>query len=179
MYHLKLNFLFIYIFMLFKMESFPSKYLFIFMWVWFFQSVGQRLIMECVNSEINLLKRDTTMNVYSRAGVEVLAYRPELTSLWFSFLSFFFSCESVGKGCFYMALILWLLKHNCPAWRMIHEKVRGKTSFGQLARHRLLVSIVNIWLLIVWKHCFRHWVPKGFCKKKCIFIFLTKNNFPK
>lgn len=28
--------------------------------------------MECVNSEINLLKRDARMNVYSRASIEVL-----------------------------------------------------------------------------------------------------------
>ncbi|XP_071337384.1 cilia- and flagella-associated protein 46 isoform X2 [Trachinotus anak] len=33
-------------------------------------SVGQSIIMECVNCEINLLKTETKMNVYSKASVE-------------------------------------------------------------------------------------------------------------
>ncbi|XP_044070722.1 cilia- and flagella-associated protein 46 isoform X2 [Siniperca chuatsi] len=33
-------------------------------------SVGQRIIMECVNCEINLLKREAKMNDYSKASVE-------------------------------------------------------------------------------------------------------------
>ncbi|XP_045926168.1 cilia- and flagella-associated protein 46 isoform X3 [Micropterus dolomieu] len=33
-------------------------------------SVGQRIIMECVNCEINLLKREATMDNYSKASVE-------------------------------------------------------------------------------------------------------------
>lgn len=40
----------------------------------FVQSAGQRIIMECVKSEVNLLKRDSMMNDYSRASMEVLTY---------------------------------------------------------------------------------------------------------
>ncbi|KAF0027185.1 hypothetical protein F2P81_019926 [Scophthalmus maximus] len=35
-------------------------------------SIGQRIIMECVNSEINLLEKEAKMNDYSKARVEVL-----------------------------------------------------------------------------------------------------------
>ncbi|XP_056903879.1 cilia- and flagella-associated protein 46 isoform X4 [Takifugu flavidus] len=42
-------------------------------------SVGQQIIMECVNSEINLLKRDAMMNVYCRASIE--ARLKEITKL--------------------------------------------------------------------------------------------------
>lgn len=47
----------------------------------FLQSAGQRIIIECVNSEVNLLKRDTMMNDYSRASMEVLTYCPKLPKL--------------------------------------------------------------------------------------------------
>lgn len=46
----------------------------IIMWIFLFQSVGQHVIIECVNSELNLLKRDKMMDVYSRASVEVLTF---------------------------------------------------------------------------------------------------------
>lgn len=40
-------------------------------------------MMECVNCEINLLKRDVKMNDYSKASVEVLNHFPELSAMCF------------------------------------------------------------------------------------------------
>lgn len=37
-----------------------------------FQTAVQRIVMECVNCEISLLKRNVKMNDYSKAGVEVI-----------------------------------------------------------------------------------------------------------
>lgn len=50
--------------------------------------------MECVNSEINLLKRDAMMNVYCRASIEVIADRLELATVCLEL--FVSSCESVS-----------------------------------------------------------------------------------
>lgn len=45
-----------------------------------FQTVGQRVIMECVNCEINLQKRQGKINDYSKASVEVLHHMSELSA---------------------------------------------------------------------------------------------------
>lgn len=39
--------------------------------------------MECVNCEINLMRREAKMNDYSKASVEVLNHLPELSAMCF------------------------------------------------------------------------------------------------
>lgn len=39
--------------------------------------------MECVNCEINLMRREAKMNDYSKASVEVLSHLPELSAMCF------------------------------------------------------------------------------------------------
>lgn len=46
-----------------------------------FQTTGQRMIMECIKCEINLLTRDVKMNDYSKAGVEVLNQTHESSAM--------------------------------------------------------------------------------------------------
>lgn len=42
--------------------------------------------MECVNCEINLLKKEAKMNDYSKASVEVLHHMPELSAMCWNML---------------------------------------------------------------------------------------------
>lgn len=39
--------------------------------------------MECINCEINLMKKEAKMNDYSKAGVEVLHHTNELSAMCF------------------------------------------------------------------------------------------------
>lgn len=69
--------------------------------------------MECVNSDINLLKRDTMMSVYSRASIEVLACLPEFTTMCLGFL-FLPVNQSVGQ-----------FSVDCQSTNLFQEKAGG------------------------------------------------------
>lgn len=43
-----------------------------------FQTAVHRIVIECVNCEISLLKRNVKMNDYSNVGVEVLHHFPSI-----------------------------------------------------------------------------------------------------
>lgn len=85
-----------------------------------FQSVGQRVIMECVSCEINLLKRDVKMNDYSKASVTVLHHHPGSSALCFSHRGLI-SCSII------ISLISALFKcdlfrapHSLAQWRLFN-----------------------------------------------------------